>query len=423
MAKKIIDLAAPTLPLTGTELMEMSEGGTLSVKVAVNEAMTTLYYDTTAVVFATFNGASVAEYLDSETGVLRTSGDLAIEGNLFVDGTTWVVNNQEVSTSDNIIVINAGEVGPGVTAGAAGIMVDRGTEPEYQFLFVEASDTFRVGEIGNLQAVATREDSPIDGGFAIWNDTLKRFDTTTNTSSSVVHNEATGLQGGDSTADEFYHLTQAIHDGLYSGSPIIGLGNVSGTNLEVDYGSHKIEASVNGTLLLEMSETIQTLGSLTDTGISINQSTNTITLEGNNTTAAEFGNFGIRAYYVGNQVFRTQSNGVLVLDASNVGTALNYSGSFFNIQNAEAGSGISLRAKQAGSLDVDLIKMDPDGSVEIYHSGDKVFETDTTGVVILGDLQVELGSTINEFYRIIQIPQFQQKKLLKPMLIMLWVLV
>jgi hypothetical protein len=103
--------------------------------------------------------------------------DLTINGDLFVDGTTWVVHNQEVTTSDNIIVINNGETGPGVTAGSAGIEVDRGSETNYQFLFVEASDTFRIGEIGSLQAVATREDSPTDLRVPWWNDTNKKFET------------------------------------------------------------------------------------------------------------------------------------------------------------------------------------------------------------------------------------------------------
>ncbi|GAG56473.1 unnamed protein product [marine sediment metagenome] len=57
MATRIIELALPSnLPLLGTELMEMSEGGILSVKVAVNEALTRLYADTTAIVTATQTG-------------------------------------------------------------------------------------------------------------------------------------------------------------------------------------------------------------------------------------------------------------------------------------------------------------------------------------------------------------------------------
>jgi hypothetical protein len=103
--------------------------------------------------------------------------NLTVGGDLFIDGTAFVVHSGEVSTSDNIIYINAGEVGPGVTAGQAGIEVDRGSATNYQFLFVEASDDFRVGEVGDLQAVATREDNPTDLRIPWWNDSEKRFDT------------------------------------------------------------------------------------------------------------------------------------------------------------------------------------------------------------------------------------------------------
>lgn len=44
-------------------------------------------------------------------------------------------------------------------------------------MFNETSDTFRVGEVGSLQAVATREDAPTSTRVPWWNDTAKRFDT------------------------------------------------------------------------------------------------------------------------------------------------------------------------------------------------------------------------------------------------------
>jgi hypothetical protein len=59
-------------------------------------------------------------------------------------------------------------------------------------MFVEADDSFKIGLIGDLQSVATREDSPIDLRVPWWNDTAKRFDTvgndyiTIDTSASVV---------------------------------------------------------------------------------------------------------------------------------------------------------------------------------------------------------------------------------------------
>jgi len=124
----------------------------------------------------TITAGNETQILVETTGV-SIYKDLIVTGDLFVDGTAWVVHNQEVTTSDNLIVMNYGEVGPGVTSGFAGFEVDRGTLTNYQFLFYENTDTFRIGEIGNLQAVSTREDAPISNNVSWWNTTEYRFDT------------------------------------------------------------------------------------------------------------------------------------------------------------------------------------------------------------------------------------------------------
>ncbi|NPV12871.1 MAG: hypothetical protein HPY57_13955 [Ignavibacteria bacterium] len=100
-----------------------------------------------------------------------------ISGNLFVAGTATTVYSEDLSIKDNLITINSGETGSGVTRGEAGIIVDRGALVDYVFFFDEPTDTFRVGESGNTQAVATREDIPINSGIAYWNASLYRFDT------------------------------------------------------------------------------------------------------------------------------------------------------------------------------------------------------------------------------------------------------
>ena len=179
-----------TSPIINNILAKTGETG---IAIAADGA-TTLYYDNSPKLATSADGATI-------------TGSLTITEDLFVDGTTWVVNNQEVTTSDNIIVVNNGEVGPGVTAGSAGIEVDRGSATNYQFLFVEASDTFRIGEIGSLQAVATREDSPTDQRFPLWNDSSKRFDTAT----STILRIATGIQ---STVAAFDIKTSGGEDGI-----------------------------------------------------------------------------------------------------------------------------------------------------------------------------------------------------------------
>lgn len=104
--------------------------------------------------------------------------DVVVQGNFTVNGSMVTVNVETVEVQDNLVVINRGEVGPGVTAGEAGIVVDRGTATDYKFVFDENSDSFKVGQEGSLQKVATREDSPVTGGIAVWNDVGYRFDTT-----------------------------------------------------------------------------------------------------------------------------------------------------------------------------------------------------------------------------------------------------
>jgi hypothetical protein len=111
------------------------------------------------------------------TGNSYITGDVTIGGNLTVTGTQFIANVEEVQIEDNLMLLNKNETGAGVTAGTAGLEIERGTATNYQFLFHEATDTFRVGLVGDLQAVATRQDSPTVSGVAYWNNSQNRFDT------------------------------------------------------------------------------------------------------------------------------------------------------------------------------------------------------------------------------------------------------
>ena len=130
--------------------------------------------------------------------ILLKDGNLTVPGNVTINGTQFIANVEEVQIEDNLLLINKGEVGAGVTAGTAGIEVDRGSEQNYQFLFRESDNSFVVGETGGLQAVATREDTPEDTGVAIWNDSTKRFDTS---SGLLYDNSVLSVGDGSSGAE------------------------------------------------------------------------------------------------------------------------------------------------------------------------------------------------------------------------------
>ena len=79
------------------------------------------------------------------TNNLNVGGNTVITGNLTVNGSTTTVSTTELVVEDNIITLNQGEVGAGVTAGSAGIEIDRGSESTVSFVWDESTDRWTVG--------------------------------------------------------------------------------------------------------------------------------------------------------------------------------------------------------------------------------------------------------------------------------------
>jgi hypothetical protein len=96
-----------------------------------------------------------SDYLSSSGGTLW--GNLIIEGDLTVSGTTTTINTENLNIKDNIILLNSGETGSGVTLGTSGIQIDRGDFIDYQIVFNETTDKVQIGEIGSLENVATED--------------------------------------------------------------------------------------------------------------------------------------------------------------------------------------------------------------------------------------------------------------------------
>lgn len=119
--------------------------------------------------------ALLYQKLDTAGGTIEN--DLVVRGNFTVSGTQFITETETVLIEDNLLVINYGEQGAGVTAGEAGIEIDRGSATNYRFMFDETNDFFMVGISGVEQAVATREDTPTNNLVPYWNASQYRFDT------------------------------------------------------------------------------------------------------------------------------------------------------------------------------------------------------------------------------------------------------
>lgn len=141
--------------------------------------------------------------------------NITIKGNVTQEGPSFITEAETVEVSDNILLLNRGEVGSGVTKGISGIQVDRGALADYQFVFDESDDRFKVGVEGDLWPVMLRnnESDLSDKFFLSWDASIKRAVTT-----NIVPETGLLFSGGVSSHPE-YDITIAA-----TGSGSIGFG-------------------------------------------------------------------------------------------------------------------------------------------------------------------------------------------------------
>lgn len=117
--------------------------------------------------------------------------DLTVTGNLNVSsGQVTSISTTSLVVSDNIIEVNKDQTGSGVTAGTAGLKVNRGDASPFLFVFDEADDMFKVGTVGFLETVASQ--NWVNGRLA-----TKLDATATAASASKLASPMTIALGGD----------------------------------------------------------------------------------------------------------------------------------------------------------------------------------------------------------------------------------
>jgi hypothetical protein len=98
---------------------------------------------------------------------LGADGTATLDGNLLVEGENFSLQTTDLEVQDNIIVINKGEVGVGISrsSGTAGIEIDRGTLPNARIIFDETIPWTDPGDDENpIEALTTEY-----GGFTFTN--------------------------------------------------------------------------------------------------------------------------------------------------------------------------------------------------------------------------------------------------------------
>jgi len=78
------------------------------------------------------------------TKIVLDTNLVDVTGDLRVSGTATFIQRQDVSISDNIIVLNDGETAAGVSTDFSGIEINRGSLPKADLLFDEINDEWTV---------------------------------------------------------------------------------------------------------------------------------------------------------------------------------------------------------------------------------------------------------------------------------------
>mgnify|MGYP003134532162 CR=1 FL=1 len=133
------NIAGGDLILEGGVGKGTGAGGAISFKVAnAGSSGSTLNTLATAMTIA-------------DDGNVSVSNDLTVSGNFTVSGTTTTVDTTNLNITDNILTLNDGETGAGVTLGTAGIDIDRGTATNSTFLYDESTDTWLIDSKGTTR--------------------------------------------------------------------------------------------------------------------------------------------------------------------------------------------------------------------------------------------------------------------------------
>tara|TARA_B100001057_G_scaffold487831_1_gene571182 strand:- start:6930 stop:11687 length:4758 start_codon:yes stop_codon:yes gene_type:complete len=149
-------------------------GGTIA-GTAINMTGQTLTFDNDAISGDSIDGGTISDFAstgidDNATSTQLTitdsditmAGNAIVTGNLTVNGTLTSVNTTNTEIADNSIVLNNGETAAGVTAGTAGIEIDRGTADNATIQWNETTDAFEF-KVGTALADLTVGSQAMDG--------------------------------------------------------------------------------------------------------------------------------------------------------------------------------------------------------------------------------------------------------------------
>ena len=130
-------------------------------------------------------------------------GDVTLTGNLTVSGSSTTIDTTNLAVSDNVIVLNDGETGAGITNTTAGINIDRGTSPDVGLRYDESVSAWQATNDGTTWEYILSSGSGGSGLTAVVDDTTPQLgghlDVNGSNITSVTNNNVVIAPNGTGT--------------------------------------------------------------------------------------------------------------------------------------------------------------------------------------------------------------------------------
>lgn len=94
----------------------------------------------------------ITNKIKANANITLSTNTVFIQGNLYVGGNATAITKTDLNITDNIITVNAGEIGPGVTLVTSGVNVDRGSLANVAILWNESVGKWTLTNDGTTYA-------------------------------------------------------------------------------------------------------------------------------------------------------------------------------------------------------------------------------------------------------------------------------
>ena len=187
------------------------------------------------------SGGVITLNTGTETGYVKVTGDLVVEGD------TTTVQSENLIVRDNIIEVNNGETGAGVTLNTAGLRIDRGTETDVNILFDETlsyndpiTNTNKTGAFtfrdSNNALIGLRVNSISTGGSDL---------NLINSGNGVVRVDGTTDYENQVTTDDILTNKKYVDDAIVAGIQTITIKSITQADSKVELSDSSIDGGVS----------------------------------------------------------------------------------------------------------------------------------------------------------------------------------